>query len=1353
MVIRNTRTIYKTAMALALVLIFAALSPAACAGYHDHNGWAALGAGSGSRLEDGSYYLKDSIQGELLIKGRVELCLNGKSITGSGNGSVIKLSEGAELLLHDCAGGGCISGGSATEGGGIYLAENSSLTMDGGRISGNTANRGGGIYAAESVSLSISGGEISENQAKTGGALFLRCPAELSGLEIKGNSAEYTGAGIHAETAQGALVSLNGCSIDENSAMGHGGGAYLKNCSMEMLGGSLDGNKVSDAHASGGGVYVGENASFSMAGEASISGNSAVKEGGGVCVSSSPHVSGFSMSGGEISGNSAENGGGISSTGAGQFEISGGKISGNSAEANGGGIYISFAFTRDVEKLIANCDIDGNSAGSYGGGVYIQGNSFISVGLDGDSIRRNSAMDGGGVYVNQLERLSLAGMLHINGNKCSGRGANLYLHSSEKMSVGQLQYGSDIGLSLEYTDKSTFTTDAEGQADMLKDCFSSNIPDFGVSEDADGQLQFALACRVNFDARGGRLDSDYRMYTTGDPLGQLPVPVKDGYTFAYWDYNGRRVSSEDSVTFDKTLTANYEFNNYSVEFDPNGGSGSMAPVQCRYTVPFNLPECGFVKEGYVLTGWSLSPEGEKVYSDRESVCSLCSEAGGSVTLYARWGQPPASAISMESSFKLALGESRTLTVTAEPLGADMSDLVWESNNEKAVSVDENGLLSGLKIGKATISVSNSLGASASCTVEVGKRNPQKEDFLFSDERSFSYDGGGKAPELIRAPESMDYSLRYVRLSDGAELGEAPGEPGSYAIYIDVEENRSFSAAQGISDEAWNFSIEQGEQALSIGGIPESVYYGQAFTLTAQGGSGSGALHWQLSAGDAAIVNPETGDVYVTGTGDFTVTLTKEGDSGFAAGSASADFSASRRQLYLETQPSVVMEKSYDGSAQAQLLDMGTVAGFRPEDEGSIPVSAAASFADGSAGADKLITVSYSLGEYENYYAAPEDVYIYGGVIYPRTAEIRWNYSQPFVYNCVEQSVSAYVANALEGDSVSCAAYEGQSAVDAGTYTAVVTALDNGNYSLEGAQGLSLSWSIEPRTVTVKAADMEKSYGQPEPELSYICMDEVPPVLSGLPSRDYGEDVGAYRIGQGSLCLTDGPGFTAANYRLEFVEGLMTVNTGENELYDFYCGDVPYGAFPEPYAQSLFGGISFSYSRSPDGPFGPWDTGSAPGTWYVKASSEGSHNYTGAEAVLPFTVLKEEFMALAQPESIYVSPQGDVLNSIAAALPLELDIINSLGALSQHRAQVWWDLEMLSYDAAIQGAQALSLTGTALLPEDVNNSAALPLTVSISIYIDPTVPAAPAADPTAPPLETLPGQPVQPETLPPVDPFL
>ena len=101
MVIRNTRTIYKTAMALALVLIFAALSPAACAGYHDHNGWAALGAGSGSRLEDGSYYLKDSIQGELLIKGRVELCLNGKSITGSGNGGVIKLSEGAELLLHD----------------------------------------------------------------------------------------------------------------------------------------------------------------------------------------------------------------------------------------------------------------------------------------------------------------------------------------------------------------------------------------------------------------------------------------------------------------------------------------------------------------------------------------------------------------------------------------------------------------------------------------------------------------------------------------------------------------------------------------------------------------------------------------------------------------------------------------------------------------------------------------------------------------------------------------------------------------------------------------------------------------------------------------------------------------------------------------------------------------------------------------------------------------------------------------------------------------------------------------------------------------------------------------------------
>ena len=1323
--------IVSAAMALALVAVFAWVSPAAYASHGNHDTWTVIGTGSRKTLESGSYYLKADLNSDLVIKGDVELCLNGHVLSGSGTGSVITVTEGAHLRLHDCGQGGCVTGGKATEGGGIYVAKDAGFTLESGSITGNQANRGGGIYAAEGASVTVTGGQISGNSAKSGGGLFLRCGAGISGGQISGNSAEYTGAGLYAETAEGGSIDLNACSISDNTGLGHGGGIYLKNCQVTAADCRITGNAVTSAHASGGGVYIDEYAGFTMTGSTLVSGNSAANQGGGICVSSAS-AAGFAMDSGEISGNSAVSGGGIATTGVGSFDVTGGKIARNSASGDGGGVYVSFSFTRDTAKNISHCDIDGNTAGNYGGGVFIQGNSFISMELCSNSIRRNNAMDGGGVYVEQMDKLSLSGRLHINGNQCSGRGANLYLHTSNTMYVSGLEQGSDIGLSIEYTDKNTFTKDAAADPEMLKACFKSNVTDFGISIGADHELQFALSCQVDFDAKGGKLDKAYQIYTTGDPLGTLPVPKKDGYTFTYWDYKGKKVSPEDPVTFNKTLTANYEFNRYTVHFDPNGGSGSMPSQECRYTVPFNLAKCSFRNGELVFAGWSLSPDGQIEYADGDSACSLCKDAGGSVTLYAQWKQAPASAIRMTESLKLAIGESKLLSVTAEPAGADISDIIWSCDKEKILSVDQQGRVTGLTAGTATVTASTPAGASASCTVEVGRRAADQEDFVFSQERSFPYDGQIKSPELLSFPEGLELTIRYLS-DDGSPVEGVPSQPGSYSICIDVKENKSFEAAQGITDSSWSFTIQQGrQQALRITGQPDSVCFGQAFTLGTEGGSGDGCVTWAITAGDAALVNADTGDVYVTGVGGFTVTATKQGDGGFDDAVASASFTAGKRQLSLAAQPTVVTEKIYDGTTLSQVLDMGLITGFRPEDEGSVSLEATARFESKDAGMGKAVVVSYTLGNLTEYYEAPKAAYVYGAAIYPMAVSLAWNYSAPLTYNCCEQQVSATVTNAIEGDSVSCTAYEGAAAVDAGDYLASVTALDNPNYTLDGAEGNSLLWRIDPRTVTVKAADLHKVYGEPDPALYTISMDEEPPVLTGELVRDYGEDVGAYYIRQGSLALTDGPGFAAANYVLNFVEGLLTVDAAGNDIYSLYCEDMPYGGQPAPGAQAAFGQVSFSYSQEPDGWFGPWDADNAPGLWYVKASVEGTHNYSGAEALGSFTVLNEQLQAFEEPASIHLGAGGDVAATIAAALPQELGIINNRWLTSQYRAQVWWDVDNMGYDPAVQGAQVLTVYGTAVLPAEVENGYDLPLDVSIKVYIDPSIPA-PAEEPSGPSL--------------------
>lgn len=148
----------------------------------EHTDWKKVE--SAGTLTDGNYYLDKQITGELDIQGEVTLCLNGQKLEGSGNGSVITVSEGASLTLCDCrknesnnVGGtvyqtGVITGGNAINGGGICVQSDASLTMTGGAIAKNeAAESGGGIWSAGTVTLS---GDciVESNKASYGGGLF-----------------------------------------------------------------------------------------------------------------------------------------------------------------------------------------------------------------------------------------------------------------------------------------------------------------------------------------------------------------------------------------------------------------------------------------------------------------------------------------------------------------------------------------------------------------------------------------------------------------------------------------------------------------------------------------------------------------------------------------------------------------------------------------------------------------------------------------------------------------------------------------------------------------------------------------------------------------------------------------------------------------------------------------------------------------------------------------------------------------------------------------------------------------------------------------------------------------------------
>ena len=74
---------------------------------------------------------------------------------------------------------------------------------------------------------------------------------------------------------------------------------------------------------------------------------------------------------------------------------------------------------------------------------------------------------------------------------------------------------------------------------------------------------------------------------------------------------------------------------YHVEYNANGGIGSMLNSVLAVDKTQNLTKNQYTRDGYVFTGWSTEPNGTVVYPDRAEVINLTSQQQ-KITLYAIW---------------------------------------------------------------------------------------------------------------------------------------------------------------------------------------------------------------------------------------------------------------------------------------------------------------------------------------------------------------------------------------------------------------------------------------------------------------------------------------------------------------------------------------------------------------------------------------------------------------------------------------------------------------------------------------------------------------------------------------------
>ena len=143
----------------------------------------------------------------------------------------------------------------------------------------------------------------------------------------------------------------------------------------------------------------------------------------------------------------------------------------------------------------------------------------------------------------------------------------------------------------------------------------------------------AKSYTVSFRANGGSVSTSSKIVEYGSAYGELPIPEHTGYTFTGWytsSSEGTKVTEETLVQTagDHTLYAHWTANEYTVCFEPNGGSVSteeMTVIFDQYYGTLPTPE----RTGYSFTGW-YTAEGNRVYN------STYVRTAEDHTLYAQW---------------------------------------------------------------------------------------------------------------------------------------------------------------------------------------------------------------------------------------------------------------------------------------------------------------------------------------------------------------------------------------------------------------------------------------------------------------------------------------------------------------------------------------------------------------------------------------------------------------------------------------------------------------------------------------------------------------------------------------------
>ncbi len=339
------------------------------------------------------------------IHASAKVTLNSVNITNNDsktNGAGIFLSDDSTLTWQE---GELKNNKSSNNGGGLYIVNRSSADLTAVTIESNWADNGAGIYSASSGLLRITGSQILENRGNKvnegfGAGIFLQSAiAMISGSTFNGNGKSIDNSGTVAKG--GAIISassdlyIRDSLFENNSAVS--GGAINSLQTQNFIGHTTLNNVILKQNRStldGGAIYHERFSQLTLI-NSTVTGNNSIRYGGGISALGLTNIT-YST----INDNHSENGGGLYNQSSAFIENS--TISGNTANISGGGIYNAASPLAKV--TLNNATLAFNDASATGSNIFADETTAGETISHGEVTTENSIISNA-----------------VSGNNCTGR--------------------------------------------------------------------------------------------------------------------------------------------------------------------------------------------------------------------------------------------------------------------------------------------------------------------------------------------------------------------------------------------------------------------------------------------------------------------------------------------------------------------------------------------------------------------------------------------------------------------------------------------------------------------------------------------------------------------------------------------------------------------------------------------------------------------------------------------------------------------------------------------------------------------------------------------------------------------